>query len=137
MRSGSTAKCPRWQLAYKYPPEQQLTRLLDIIVQVGRTGVLTPNAVLEPVRIAGTTVSRATLHNSDFISSRDIRIGDTVVVRKAGDIIPEIVEVALDRRPADAVPYALPSHCPSCGAAVFRDEGGAAVRCDNSACRRS
>ena len=131
---GSTAKCPRWQLAYKYPPEQQLTRLLDIIVQVGRTGVLTPNAVLEPVRIAGTTVSRATLHNSDFISSRDIRIGDTVVVRKAGDIIPEIVEVALDRRPADAVPYALPSHCPSCGAAVFRDEGGAAVRCDNSAC---
>ena len=131
---GSTAKRPRWQLAYKYPPEQQLTRLLDIIVQVGRTGVLTPNAVLEPVRIAGTTVSRATLHNSDFISSRDIRIGDTVVVRKAGDIIPEIVEVALDRRPADAVPYALPSHCPSLVAPRCFGMKAGRVRCDNSAC---
>ena len=131
---GSTAKCPRWQLAYKYPPEQRRTKLLDIVVQVGRTGVLTPNAVLEPVHIAGTTVSRATLHNSDFIAGRDIRIGDTVVVRKAGGISPEIVEVVPALRPADAVPYALPSHCPSCGAEVFRDEGGAAVRCDNSAC---
>lgn len=133
-RLGATAKCPRWQLAYKYPPERKQTKLLDIVIQVGRTGVLTPNAVLQPVHIAGTTVSRATLHNIDFIRSHDIRIGDTVVVQKAGDIIPEILGVATEKRPPDAVAYEMPSHCPSCGAEVFRDEGGAAVRCDNSAC---
>ena len=95
---GSTAKAPRWAVAYKYPPEVKETRLLDITIQVGRTGVLTPNAVLEPVRLAGTTVSRATLHNRDFIKSKDIRIGDIVRVRKAGEIIPEVLEVVREKR---------------------------------------
>ena len=116
---GSTAKFPRWAAAYKYPPEVKQTLLKDIIISVGRTGVLTPNAVLEPVRLAGTTVSRATLHNRDFIRQLDVRVGDTVSVRKAGEIIPEIIGVDKDRRPADAQPYEMPRFCPVCGAPVF------------------
>ena len=131
---GSTAKCPRWAVAYKYPPEQKPSVLKDIVIQVGRTGVLTPKAVLAPVRLAGSTVSFATLHNQDFISSKDIRIGDTVIVRKAGEIIPEIVEVVMDKRPADAVPYEIPAQCPVCGAAVVRDEDGVALRCTGAEC---
>ena len=113
---GSTAKAPRWAVAYKFPPEQKPAKLLDIIIQVGRTGVLTPNAIFEPVRLAGTTVSRATLHNRDFIAQKDVRIGDTITVRKAGDIIPEVVSVDLSKRPPDAMPFEMPKVCPVCGA---------------------
>ena len=133
-RIGQTSKTPRWAVAYKYPPEQKPTRLLDIVIQVGRTGVLTPKAVLEPVRLAGTTVQYATLHNEDFISSKDIRIGDMVLVQKAGEIIPEILAVVPDKRPEDAVPYAFPALCPACGAAVQREEGEAAIRCISAQC---
>ena len=133
-RLGSTSRAPRWAIAYKYPAEMQKTRLLDIAIAVGRTGVLTPNAVLEPVRIAGSTVSRATLHNADVISGKDIRIGDTVWVRKAGDIIPEVVEVVLEERPADAVPYEMPPFCPVCGAPAFREEEESALRCSGISC---
>lgn len=131
---GSTAKFPRWAAAYKYPPEVKPSRLTDIVVQVGRTGVLTPKAVLEPVRLAGTTVTSATLHNQDFISDKDIRIGDTVLVRKAGEIIPEVLSVVLDKRPADSRPYFLPKTCPVCGAPVERDEDGAHMRCTGAEC---
>lgn len=131
---GSTAKFPRWAIAYKYPPERKTSRILDIVVQVGRTGVLTPKAQLEPVRLAGTTVTFATLHNQDYITQKDIRIGDTVVVQKAGEIIPEIVEVAPEHRPAGAVPYYLPQTCPVCGAPVERDPDGAALRCTGAEC---
>ena len=131
---GSTAKFPRWAAAYKYPPEVKQTLLKDIIISVGRTGVLTPNAVLEPVRLAGTTVSRATLHNRDFIRQLDVRVGDTVSVRKAGEIIPEIIGVDMDKRPADAQPYEMPKFCPVCGAPVFNDEEEAAIRCTGAAC---
>ena len=131
---GSTAKFPRWAAAYKYPPEEKATKLLDIVVQVGRTGVLTPKAVLEPVHLAGTTVSYATLHNQDFISERDIRIGDTVMVRKAGEIIPEVLSVVMDARPNHAVPYRLPEFCPVCGSAVKRDPEGAHIRCTGAEC---
>lgn len=131
---GSTAKCPRWAVAYKYPPEQKPSVLKDIVIQVGRTGVLTPKAVLAPVRLAGSTVSFATLHNQDFISGKDIRIGDTVIVRKAGEIIPEIVEVVMDKRPDEAVPFEMPTECPVCGAAVVRDEDGVALRCSGAEC---
>lgn len=131
---GSTAKFPRWAAAYKYPPEEKPSKLLDIVVQVGRTGVLTPKAVLAPVRLAGTTVTNATLHNQDFISEKDIRIGDTVMVRKAGEIIPEILSVVVDERPDDAIPYSLPTTCPECGAAVVRDEDGAHIRCTGAQC---
>lgn len=130
---GETANTPRWAVAYKFPPEQKQTVLTGITVQVGRTGVLTPTAELSPVRLAGTTVSRATLHNADFIAERDIRIGDTVVVQKAGDIIPEIVSVVLPLRPEGAAPYEMPRYCPSCGEPTVRDEE-AATRCTNSAC---
>lgn len=133
-RMGSTAKFPRWAVAYKYPPEQKPSRVVDIVVQVGRTGVLTPKAVVEPVRLAGTTVTNATLHNQDFISEKDVRIGDTVLVQKAGEIIPEIVSVLKDKRPEGTVPYALPDRCPVCGAAVVRDEDGAALRCTGAEC---
>lgn len=133
-RLGATANTPRWAVAYKYPPEKKETKLLDITVQVGRTGVLTPAAELAPVRLAGTTVSRATLHNIDQIREKDIRIGDTVIVQKAGDIIPEIVGVNLSLRPAEAVPYQMPERCPSCGEPVVRDAEEAAVRCTNGAC---
>ncbi len=131
---GSTAKFPRWAAAYKYPPEIKPTVVRDIVVQVGRTGVLTPKAVVEPVRLAGTTVTNATLHNQDFITEKDIRIGDTVLIRKAGEIIPEILEVVPEKRPVDSVPFRLPDRCPVCGAPVERDEDGAAVRCTGAEC---
>lgn len=133
-RLGSTAKFPRWAAAFKYPPEIKSTVLEDIVVQVGRTGVLTPRAVVAPVYLAGTTVTSATLHNQDFITEKDVRIGDTVKIRKAGEIIPEILEVELDKRPADAEPYLLPSNCPVCGAPVERDEDGVAMRCTGAEC---
>lgn len=131
---GSTAKFPRWAAAYKYPPEVKPSRVTDIVIQVGRTGVLTPKAVLEPVRLAGTTVTNATLHNQDFISEKDIRIGDTVLVRKAGEIIPEVLSVVLDKRPEGTVPYRFPQVCPECGAPVERDEDGAHIRCTGAEC---
>ena len=131
---GSTAKCPKWAIAYKYPPEKKPAKVLDIVVQVGRTGVLTPKAVLSPVRLAGTTVTNATLHNQDYITQKDIRIGDTVIVQKAGEIIPEVVEVVPGERPETAQPYFLPDTCPVCGAPVTRDPGGAAVRCTGAEC---
>lgn len=131
---GATAKFPRWAAAYKYPPEIQPTVVEDILVQVGRTGVLTPKAVVRPVRLAGTTVTNATLHNQDFITQRDIRIGDTVLIRKAGEIIPEILEVDLNKRPEGTVPYHLPEVCPICGARVEQDEDGAFVRCTGAEC---
>ena len=133
-RLGSTAKFPRWAAAFKYPPEIKETVVQDIVVQVGRTGVLTPKAVVAPVYLAGTTVTNATLHNQDFITDKDIRVGDTVKIRKAGEIIPEIVEVELDKRPAGTVPYHLPQTCPVCGAPVVRDEDGAALRCTGAEC---
>ena len=133
-RLGNTAKFPKWAAAYKYPPEIKPTVVEDIVVQVGRTGVLTPKAVVRPVRLAGTTVTNATLHNQDFISQRDIRIGDTVLIRKAGEIIPEILEVDLSKRPGDASAYHLPDHCPVCGAPVEQDEDGAFLRCTGAEC---
>ena len=131
---GATAKFPRWAAAYKYPPEIKPTVVEDIVVQVGRTGVLTPKAVVRPVRLAGTTVTNATLHNQDFIRQRDIRIGDTVLIRKAGEIIPEILEVDFTKRPADSAEYHLPANCPVCGAKVEKDEDGAFLRCTGAEC---
>ena len=131
---GSTSKTPKWAAAYKFPAEQKQTELLDIILQVGRTGAVTPNAVLEPVRIAGSTVSRATLHNIDNIKDKDIRIGDTVIIEKAGDIIPAVVGVVKEKRPANSVPFEMPKVCPICGEPLVREEGEAAVRCINSNC---
>lgn len=133
-RLGTTAKFPRWAAAYKYPPEIKPTVVERIEVQVGRTGVLTPKAVVRPVRLAGTTVTNATLHNQDFISQRDIRIGDTVLIRKAGEIIPEILEVDLTKRPEGTEPYFLPSNCPICGGKVEKDEDGAFLRCTGAEC---
>lgn len=131
---GATAKFPRWAAAYKYPPEIKPTVIEDIVVQVGRTGVLTPKAVVRPVRLAGTTVTNATLHNQDFISQRDIRIGDTVQIRKAGEIIPEILEVDFSKRPEGTIPYYLPARCPVCGAKVEKDADGAFLRCTGAEC---
>ena len=131
---GATAKFPRWAAAYKYPPEIKPTVVEDIVVQVGRTGVLTPKAVVRPVRLAGTTVTNATLHNQDFISQRDIRIHDTVLIRKAGEIIPEILEVDFSKRPEGTRAYVLPSNCPICGAPTQRDEDGAFLRCTGVEC---
>ncbi len=131
---GETAKFPRWAAAWKYPPEQKETVVQDIVIQVGRTGVLTPKAVVAPVRLAGTTVTNATLHNQDFIAERDIRIGDTVIVQKAGEIIPQVVSVVAGKRPDGAVPYQFPQACPVCGAPVRRDEDGAAIRCTGAEC---
>ncbi|MGN0663895.1 MAG: NAD-dependent DNA ligase LigA [Negativibacillus sp.] len=128
---GSTSKFPKWAVAFKYPPEEKVTRLLDIQVQVGRTGVLTPTAVFEPVQLAGTTVSRAVLHNQDFICEKGIALGDDIVVRKAGEIIPEVVAVASHNGNET---YFLPDTCPSCGTKVVREEGEAAVRCPNIQC---
>lgn len=133
-RLGETAKFPKWAAAFKYPPEIKPTVVEDIMVQVGRTGVLTPKAVVKAVRLAGTTVTNATLHNQDFISQRDIRIGDTVLIRKAGEIIPEILEVDLSKRPSDSIPYFLPKTCPVCGAEVVKDEDGAFLRCTGAEC---
>lgn len=133
-RMGQTAKFPKWAVAYKYPPEIKPTVVEDIVVQVGRTGVLTPKAVVRPVRLAGTTVTNATLHNQDFICQRDIRIGDTVSIRKAGEIIPEILEVDLSKRPDGTVPYVLPCVCPVCGAPTAKDDDGAFLRCTGAEC---
>ncbi len=129
---GSTSKFPRWALAFKYPPEEKETTLIDIEVAVGRTGVLTPTAVFEPVLVAGSTVSRATLHNQDFIDEKDIRLGDRVVIRKAGDIIPEVIRVVSHAENSEK--YILPTVCPSCGAGIIREEDEAAVRCVNPEC---
>lgn len=131
---GSTAKFPRWAAAYKYPPEQKESVVEEIVIQVGRTGVLTPKAVVRPVRLAGTTVTNATLHNQDFIAEKDIRIGDTVIVQKAGEIIPEIVSVVKEKRPEGTEPYRFPNTCPVCGAQVMRDEDGAHIRCMGAEC---
>ena len=131
---GATAKFPRWAVAYKYPPEVKSTVIEDIVIQVGRTGVLTPKAVVAPVRLAGTTVTNATLHNQDFISRLDVRVGDTVRIRKAGEIIPEILGVDLSKRPENTKPYFLPDRCPVCGAEVVRDEDGAFLRCTGAEC---
>ena len=133
-RLGATVKFPKWAAAYKYPPEIKPTVVEDIVVQVGRTGVLTPKAVVRPVRLAGTTVTNATLHNQDFISQRDIRIGDTVLIRKAGEIIPEILEVDFTKRPQSAQAYRLPEVCPVCGAKTQQDEDGAFLRCTGAEC---
>ena len=131
---GMTSKVPRWAAAFKYPPEQKETLLKDIIIQVGRTGRLSPLAILEPVRLAGTTVSRATLHNQDFIDSKDIQIGDTIVVQKAGDIIPEVIRSIKEKRPKDAKRYVIPNFCPICGAETIREDDGAHTRCTNPNC---
>lgn len=130
---GENTSTPKWAIAYKYPPEKKPTELLDIVIQVGRTGVLTPKAILAPVRLAGTSVSAATLHNIDFIRERDIRIGDTVYVQKAGDIIPEVVSVEMKNRKAEALPFEMPAVCPSCGEPVIKDDE-AATRCTNTNC---
>lgn len=131
---GENINTPKWAVAYKFPPEQQKTKVTDITAQVGRTGVLTPKAILTPVKIAGSTVSAATLHNIDFITEKDIRIGDTVILQKAGDIIPEVVSVCKDMRTGKEMPYQFPKYCPSCGEPVYRDADEAATRCTNSAC---
>jgi DNA ligase (NAD+) len=131
---GSTAKAPRWARAYKFPAEQKTAQILDIQLQVGRTGAITPVAHLTPTHIAGTTVTRATLHNEDEIERLDVRIGDTVVVQKAGDIIPEVVEVLINLRPKGTKPFHFPAHCPSCGETLVRPEGEAVHRCPNSTC---
>ena len=131
---GMTSKVPRWAVAYKYPPEQKETIVKDIIIQVGRTGRLTPLAILEPVRLAGTTVSKATLHNQDVINEKDVRIGDTVIVQKAGDIIPEVIKSITSKRPVDSKPYIIPNTCPICGQATVRDLNGADTRCVNPEC---
>ena len=129
---GSTSKFPKWAEAYKYPPEEKETELLDIEINVGRTGVLTPTAIFAPITLAGTTVSRAVLHNGDFIKEKDIRIGDTVILRKAGEIIPEVVSVA--RHKENSVPFEMPKICPSCGSPVSCENGEAALRCTNTDC---
>lgn len=131
---GSTSKTPKWAAAYKFPAERQETKLIDIALQVGRTGVVTPNAVLKPVRIAGSTVSRATLHNIDNIKAKDIRIGDAVIIQKAGDIIPEVVEVVTSKRDGSEAEFHMPSSCPVCGGELRREDGEAATRCTNSNC---
>ena len=131
---GSTAKAPRWAVAFKYPPEKKESRVLDVVVQVGRTGVLTPKVIVEPVRLAGTTVSAATLHNQDNIDRLDLRIGDTVLLQKAGEIIPEVLSVNKAKRPDWAVPFVMPDICPECGSPVVRDEDGAALRCTSPEC---
>ena len=131
---GSTSKCPRWAAAYKFPPEQKETKLIDIVLQIGRTGAVTPNAVLETVNIAGSNVSRATLHNTDYIKEKDIRIGDTVLVQKAGDIIPEILRVIKEKRNGTEKEFVMPQKCPVCGSPLYREEGEAAFRCTDEYC---
>jgi DNA ligase (NAD+) len=133
-RLGATSKSPRWAIAFKFPPEEKTTRVLDIMVGVGRTGALTPVAVLEPVFVAGSTVSHATLHNEDEVKRKDVRVGDRVMVRKAGDVIPEIVKVIVDERTGDEEPFEMPKLCPACGSEVRREEGEAVTRCTNIAC---
>lgn len=131
---GQTAKVPRWAVAYKYPPEEKETKLLDIELSVGRTGRITPTAIFEPVRLCGTTVSRATLHNQDFIDSLDVRLGDTIIVYKSGEIIPKVKGVNKDKRPADSVPYQIGNVCPVCGAPTYQEEGTVDIKCYNPTC---
>ena len=131
---GTTAKTPRWAVAYKYPPEKKETKLKEIICQVGRTGVITPMAILEPVKVAGSTISKTTLHNEDFIKEKELKIGDTVAIQKAGDVIPEIVEVKKDKRTGEEIEFEMPKVCPVCGAQAVREEGEAAIRCTGIEC---
>lgn len=133
-RLGNTVKIPRWAIAYKFPPEQAKTKVLGISITLGRTGVLTPAADLQPVRLAGTTVKRATLHNEDYIKEKDIRIGDTVIIQKAGEIIPEVVRPVVEARTGEEIEFAMPETCPCCGGAVVRQDGEAATRCINASC---
>lgn len=131
---GSTAKAPRWAVAFKYPPEKKESKVLDIVVQVGRTGVLTPKVIVEPIHLAGTTVSAATLHNQDNIDHLDLRIGDTVLLQKAAEIIPQVLSVNKLKRPEGTVPFVMPDRCPECGSPVMRDPDGAALRCTSPEC---
>ena len=131
---GVTSKNPRWQIAYKYPPEQKSTKLLDIVCNVGRTGVITPLAILEPVEVAGSKISKTTLHNEDFIKEKKIKIGDTVVIQKAGDVIPEVVKVLKEKRTGKETEFKMPEFCPVCGAETIRLEGEVAVRCSGTEC---
>jgi len=131
---GTTSKTPRWAVAYKYPPEKKETILKEIVCQVGRTGVITPMAILEPVKVAGSTISKTTLHNEDFIKQKELKVGDTVVIQKAGDVIPEIVEVKKDKRTGNEIEFEMPKICPVCGAQAVREEGEAAVRCTGIEC---
>ena len=131
---GTTYKVPKWAIAYKYPPEKKETKLLDIVCQVGRTGVITPTAILEPVKVAGSTISKTTLHNEDFIKEKDLKIGDIVVIQKQGDVIPEIVDVIKSKRTGDEKDFIMPKECPVCGAPVIREEGEAAHRCIGIEC---
>ncbi len=131
---GQTIKVPRWAVAYKYPPEQKETILKDIVCQVGRTGVITPMAILEPVKVAGSTISKTTLHNEDFIKEKGLKIGDTVVIQKAGDVIPEIVEVVMKKRTGNEIDFEMPRICPVCGALAVREEGESAIRCTGIEC---
>ena len=131
---GTTIKVPKWAVAYKYPPEQKETKVVDIITQVGRTGQVTPMAILEPVRIAGSIISKTTLHNFDYIEEKDVRIGDTVIVQKAGDVIPEVVEVVISKRQKSSKKYVAPTTCPVCGELLEKEEDIVALRCTNSEC---
>ena len=131
---GVTAKTPRWAIAYKYPPEQKQTILKDIICQVGRTGAITPMAILEPVRVAGSTISKTTLHNQDFIIEKDLKIGDTVIIQKAGDVIPEVVSVVKEKRTGEEKEFSMPTECPVCGAPAVREDGEAVIRCTGIEC---
>ena len=131
---GTTVKTPRWAIAYKYPPEQKETIVKDIAVQVGRTGVITPMAILEPVKVAGSTISKTTLHNEDFIKEKGLKIGDTVVIQKAGDVIPEIVKVVESKRTGKEIDFEMPRVCPVCGAEAIREEGESAIRCTGIEC---
>ncbi len=131
---GATAKSPRWAIAYKFPARQATTRVEDILIQVGRTGALTPVAVLEPVKLSGTTISRSTLHNEEELKRKDIRVGDHVLIERSGDVIPQVVSVMKDRRPRGAKPFAWPTHCPVCGSKIFKPEGEVISRCMNTSC---
>ncbi len=131
---GYTSKSPRWSVAYKFPPEKKRTKVKDIIVQVGRTGAITPTAEFEPVRLAGSIISRATLHNEDNIKEKDIRIGDTVIIQKAGDVIPEVVEVVKEERNGNEIIFEMPKYCPVCGSEAVREQGEAATKCVNMSC---
>ena len=131
---GTTSKVPKWAIAYKYPPEKKETKLIDIVCQVGRTGAITPTAILEPVKVAGSTISKTTLHNEDFIKEKDLKIGDSVIIQKQGDVIPEVVEVLYNKRTGNEKPFVMPKECPVCGAPVIREEGEAAHRCTGIEC---
>ncbi len=129
---GTTYKVPRWAIAYKYPPEAKETKLKDVIWQVGRTGVITPMAILEPVKVAGSTISKTTLHNEDFIREKGLKIGDTVVIQKQGDVIPEVIKVIAEKRTGNEIDVQVPAVCPVCGSTATREEGEAAIRCNRN-----